>query len=66
MELVRADKQFCTLTATPPLTRRERRASIQGAVPTFLQFICNKCKALSNVQTFERTPEGERRDSVTE
>ena len=23
-----------------------------------LQFICNKCKALSNVQTYERTREG--------
>jgi hypothetical protein len=27
-------------------------------VPTALQFICNKCKALSNVQTFEQTRDG--------
>ena len=27
-------------------------------MPNSLQFICNKCKALSNVQTFERTREG--------
>jgi len=28
-------------------------------VASSLQFICNKCKALSNVQTFEQTREGE-------
>ena len=28
-------------------------------MPTFLQFLCNKCKALSSVQTFEQTREGE-------
>jgi formate dehydrogenase maturation protein FdhE len=27
-------------------------------MPTSLQFICNKCKALSNVQTFEQTWDG--------
>jgi RNase P subunit RPR2 len=27
-------------------------------VPTALQFICNKCKALSNVQTLEETLDG--------
>jgi hypothetical protein len=27
-------------------------------VPTSLQFICNSCKALSSVQTFERAPGG--------
>lgn len=27
-------------------------------VPTSLQFICNQCKALSNVVTFEQTREG--------
>lgn len=27
-------------------------------MPTSLQFICNHCKELSNVVTFEQTPEG--------
>jgi transcription elongation factor Elf1 len=40
------------------LTRRQRHASIGSRVPTALQFICNKCKALSNVQTFEQTRDG--------
>ena len=39
------------------LTRHEPRASIDP-VPTSLQFICNQCKALSSVLTFEQTRDG--------
>jgi DNA-directed RNA polymerase subunit M/transcription elongation factor TFIIS len=40
------------------LTRRHCHANIASRVPTALQFICNKCKALSNVHTFEQTRDG--------
>ena len=36
----------------------QRRRQHGARVPSFLQFICNKCKALSNVQTFEQTRDG--------
>jgi len=39
------------------LTRHESRPSIHP-VPTSLQFICNQCKALSSVLTFEQTRDG--------
>jgi hypothetical protein len=39
------------------LTRHEAGASILQ-VPSSLQFICNHCKALSNVKVFEQTREG--------
>ncbi|HZD19162.1 MAG TPA: hypothetical protein VE325_00695 [Burkholderiales bacterium] len=32
--------------------------SMADAMPLAQQFICKKCKALSNVQTYERTREG--------
>jgi len=49
---------LCRLSSQRALTCHEHDASIKSRVPTALQFICNKCKALSNVQTFEQTRDG--------
>jgi len=40
------------------LTCHNDDASIGIRMTTALQFICNKCKALSNVQTLEETLDG--------
>ena len=37
---------------------REAAAEHLQFMPTAQQFICNKCKALSSVQTFEQTRDG--------
>jgi hypothetical protein len=46
------------LKIAPRLDVSQRRRQHGARVPSSLQFICNKCKALSNVQTLEQTRDG--------
>ena len=58
MECERTDRQLWRESAPLRLTGKTRGASIANRMPGGQQFICKKCKALSNVQSYGRTREG--------